>query len=118
MDVVFDYCLEMNLLIGFVFLITAMITNFFPPKKINHLYGYRTPRSMKNQQNWDFAQGFSTKKMFVGGLVLMLFSFLKMVFDPSESIEIWIGVLSTIGVVIYVLFTTETELKKKETSCL
>ena len=26
-----------------------------PPKTINALYGYRTARSMKNQETWDFA---------------------------------------------------------------
>lgn len=27
-----------------------------PPKKISCLYGYRTARSMKNQETWNFAQ--------------------------------------------------------------
>ena len=26
-----------------------------PPKKINSIYGYRTSRSMKNQDTWNFA---------------------------------------------------------------
>ena len=25
------------------------------PKKINRIYGYRTPRAMKNRETWDFA---------------------------------------------------------------
>lgn len=103
---------------GFIFFITGLITYYFPPKKINHLYGYRTPRSMKNQQNWDIAQQFSTNKMIQGSLVLILISFSKMVFKITETTDLWVGALSTIGVVIYVLFTTETKLKKKEVSCL
>jgi len=35
----------------------------WPPKKINSLYGYRTKRSMKNQENWDFSQVLSAKKL-------------------------------------------------------
>lgn len=27
-----------------------------PPRKVNTLFGYRTNRSMKNQETWDFAQ--------------------------------------------------------------
>lgn len=26
-----------------------------PPQEINSLYGYRTARSMKNRETWDFA---------------------------------------------------------------
>ena len=117
MDLVFDNCLLMNLLIGLIFFVTGLITHFFPPKKINQLYGYRTPRSMKNQHNWDVAQQFSTKKMMQGSLVLMGSSFLKMVFNITETVELWIEVVSTIGVVVYVLYTTEIQLKKTETPC-
>jgi hypothetical protein len=28
----------------------------YPPKKINEFYGYRTTRSRKSQEAWDFAQ--------------------------------------------------------------
>ena len=117
MDLVFDNCLLMNLLIGLIFFVTGLITHFFPPKKINQLYGYRTPRSMKNQHNWDVAQRFSTKKMIQGSLVLILISFFKIFFNPTETTEVWIGVVSTIGVVTYVLFTTEAKIKKTETKC-
>lgn len=117
MEVVFNYCLKMNLLIGLVFFVTSIITHFFPPKSINQLYGYRTPRSMKNQHNWDVAQRFSTKKMMHGSLVLMGSSFLKMLFNITETTEVWIGVVSTIGVVVYILYTTEIQLKKTETPC-
>jgi uncharacterized membrane protein len=117
MEVIFEKCLIMNLLIGLIFFVTSIITHFFPPKKINQLYGYRTPRSMKNQLNWDAAQQFSTKKMMHGSLVLMGSSFLKTVVNSTETVELWVGVASTIGVVVYVLITTENELKKNETPC-
>ena len=38
-----------------------------PPKNINHIYGFRTKNSMKNQKNWDKAQiisGKYTKQFF------------------------------------------------------
>lgn len=37
-------------------LILAGVTKYFPAKKANHLYGYRTSRSMRNRKNWDYAQ--------------------------------------------------------------
>jgi uncharacterized membrane protein len=38
-----------------VLLLLSLIVFFFPPKKINSLYGYRTYRSMKNEDVWNFA---------------------------------------------------------------
>ena len=50
------FCLGIDLLIpGTMFFFgRRFLTN--PPKAINDTYGYRTPRSAKSQQTWDFAQ--------------------------------------------------------------
>ena len=47
----FIYVLTTN---GVLFLISIIFWKF-PPKKINNLYGYRTPKAMQNQQILDFA---------------------------------------------------------------
>jgi len=39
----------------------------WPPKKINHLYGYRSPQSMKNQHNWDIANKYSADLLMCAG---------------------------------------------------
>ena len=41
-------------------LIISLIFLRYPPKEINHYYGYRTKGSMKNQETWDFAQQYSS----------------------------------------------------------
>lgn len=38
-----------------ILLLFSLIFFFFPPKKINNLYGYRTHRSMQNETVWKFA---------------------------------------------------------------
>ena len=55
------YVLSIN---GLLFAL-SIIFYFFPPKKINSLYGYRTNRSMLNQDIWDFANSFCTKQFLV-----------------------------------------------------
>jgi uncharacterized membrane protein len=45
--------------------ILFFIFSLFPPKKINSLYGYRTPNSMKSQENWDFANRYSNRLALV-----------------------------------------------------
>jgi len=45
---------------GFMLLL-FLIFRGFPPKKINHLYGYRTARSMANETVWEDANNYSMK---------------------------------------------------------
>lgn len=39
---------------GVLFLISIIFWKF-PPKKINSIYGYKTPKAMQNEQIWNFA---------------------------------------------------------------
>ena len=39
---------------GLLFLLSIIFWKF-PPKKINHFYGYRTPKAMQNLEIWNFA---------------------------------------------------------------
>ena len=59
-------------LCGLVFCVVALILYKFPPKKINHLYGYRTAKSMSSQERWDFAQKYSALRMLESGIVLLV----------------------------------------------
>lgn len=37
-------------------IIIGLILYYFPPKNINSMYGYRSNRSMQDQDSWDYAQ--------------------------------------------------------------
>ena len=49
------------LLPGIAFLIVGLVLFVFPPRKINNLYGYRTSRSRRDIESWNFAQRYSAK---------------------------------------------------------
>ena len=49
------FVLVTTLLIPIIMLVFGAIFSKKAPKSINHIYGYRTPRSMKNQNTWEFA---------------------------------------------------------------
>jgi uncharacterized membrane protein len=49
-----------------------LITYFFPPKKINTWYGFRTPSSQKNQQTWDIANKYAALYCIKAGGILMI----------------------------------------------
>ncbi len=92
-----------------------------PPRQINEVYGYRTTRSRKSQEAWDFAQKYSAKMMTVLGLVALIVAAAAHLFRNSLCInsdylmlyDICITLLLTIIVVIPPIILTELELRKR-----
>lgn len=87
----FIYVLTTN---GVLFLLSIIFWKF-PPRKINNLYGYRTHKTMQNQQIWDFANatfnvaflkysGFS----FLAALVLANFAQNKLTWQPMVLVAL------------------------------
>jgi uncharacterized membrane protein len=68
MNDAFIYVLTTN---GLLFGLSIIFWQF-PPKKINSLYGYRTHKTMQNQDIWDFANIVFHKN-------LMIYSFFSLV---------------------------------------
>lgn len=60
------YCGPLILILTFIFM-------KYPPKNINSLYGYRTIRSMKNQDVWKTANTISVKYLFQASLATTIF---------------------------------------------
>ena len=87
------------------------------PKKINHFFGYRTERSMKNKDTWEFAHKYLGKLWLILGLTLIVPSVVSMFFVIGKSQEL-ISVISLIicvvGLVALIasIIPTEKALKK------
>lgn len=102
-----------SFLSGIIFIITGFIILKFPPKKINMLYGYRTTRSMKNQEQWDFSQKYSAKLLMLCGLFLILISNISLLITLNNKAKLFISLALIIGSVMFLLFKTENELKNR-----
>ncbi len=100
-------------LCALIFFVAGGVLFLFPPKKINSWYGYRTPKSMKNQGNWDFAQKHSGKQMMKGGLIFGLLTFGFSFFSVNETWGIIIGLGVLLSVAAITISQTETALKKR-----
>ena len=81
----FIYVLTTN---GLLFLLSIVFWKF-PPKKINNLYGYRTHRSMLNNDIWDFSNTVFNKNLiiysgisFLGGLIFANFAITEITWQP------------------------------------
>lgn len=88
-----------------------------PPKHINSFYGYRTSRSMKNQQTWDFAHQVCGRLWFRWGLVLLPLSLLAMLLVMGKDVEelgLWLIGVTVIQVVVLLgsIVPVERALKK------
>lgn len=112
MNTILDYCNQILLLVGIIFILAGAILYVFPPKKINGLYGYRTASSMKNQQIWDFAQTYSAKIMMLTGLIFTLIAPSKGLFKTNESVDLAIGMFCMIVGSILMIVVVEKALRK------
>jgi uncharacterized membrane protein len=98
-------------LVGLAFSIAAFIIMKFPPKKINGIYGYRTSRSMKSQENWDIAQRYSSQLMLKQGLVMLAIGGLLIALPIPDEVSAVISVSLLIISVIVLFVQTEKRLK-------
>jgi uncharacterized membrane protein len=98
-------------IVGFVFAVAAFITIKFPPTKINSIYGYRTSRSMKNQENWDLAQRFSSQLMLKKGLIMLVLALILAVLPIPIEVATLISLLLLLTSVINLFVQTEKRLK-------
>lgn len=88
-----------------------------PPEEINGLYGYRTARSMKNRETWQFAHGVCGRFWFRWGLVLIPLTILGLVpaWGKPVSRASWIGLLICLVQLLFLagaIAPTERALKK------
>lgn len=81
------FCTGMTLLIPLMMLGFSRRFQTHPPKSINSFYGYRTARSMKNRQTWDFAHRVCGKIWLRAGIILLLVSLVVMLLARSWSEE-------------------------------
>ena len=72
-----------------------------PPKKINSVYGYRTRRSVRSQDTWEFAHHYFGKLWLVCGLVSIPVSLVPICLVLGKSEQ----VISVAGLIILGLQT-------------
>lgn len=107
-----DSLLIVPLLCGGAFILAGLIMLIYPPKKINGLYGYRTPNSMKSQERWDFAQKYSSLELIKAGTILLLGSTFGVIFDFGDELAIIFGLCLMIAVIVVLFIRVEKAIKK------
>lgn len=78
------------IIIGIFYVLYIAICGFWmlkPPKNINHTYGYRTPRSMKTIEHWDYANKLAPKLMLTTSHISLLFSLIAYYFFLNSALS-------------------------------
>lgn len=106
----------MNLLLLLMVPIITLITGYLmyrhTPKSINGLVGYRTSRSMINQDTWNFANKYCASLWIKLGIITTVISFLiYLLFDVNEIVSIVIVLIQTFLLLLSII-PVEKALKK------
>lgn len=97
---------------GCTLIVMSVITLFYPPKKINSSYGYRTKASMRNQQTWEEANRYSSKLMLLCGGILTAIGLLSFFISFLSQANIVAGIVLTLLFSLMPIPLTERRLNK------
>ena len=73
-----------DLLIPLAMVLIGTLFSLRPPRRINMIYGYRTPRSMASQEAWDLAHRLCGKAWMTVGSAVFLFIVLDKLVIPVQ----------------------------------
>lgn len=110
------------LLPGAAFFVLGLVFLLFPPKRINGFYGYRTERSRRDIESWNFAQRHSAKAMIWTSLANMavclcgdaIVRSLALPLARTATCDALIEVAAIVAQMAIVIASTERTLAKRE----
>lgn len=103
------YILTTNGLLFFL----SVIFYFFPPKKVNRYYGYRTHKASQNQEIWQFANSIFNKNLLVYATISLAATF-GLYFATQKELT-WQPMLFVILTIVVSIVKTENALKENFT---
>lgn len=115
----------MNMLLPMVMIIFGLIFLKKAPKTINNYYGYRTIKSKRNIDTWNFAHHYFGNIWFKLGVLSMLVSFIVMIllYNKADNIVAFYSVILTFIHLVFMvtpIYFTEKKLGQtfdKEGKC-
>jgi len=79
-----------------VMIIFGLLFSIQAPKKINYIFGYRTPMSMKNTDTWNFGNKCSGNCMWRTGIILLVGSLIALFIVMNGSA----ATIRNVGIII------------------
>lgn len=93
----------------------------YPPKKINFFIGYRTYKSMKNKEIWEFSNKYCGKLLIIIGIIMLVITSLIFMINYLKLIEFTENILSMlilceVMMLVISIFIVENKIKNYSTS--
>ena len=115
------YMLFIDLLIPLTMVGFGLYFRKNPPPNINAFFGFRTKRSMKNQDTWRYAHEHCGRVWFWTGLIILFLSLASMIVlyclsdRSTATVGAYGGIICGAQLLILIasIFPTELALKKK-----
>lgn len=106
-----------NFMIPILMILFGYFFKKFGAGSINAVFGYRTKRSMKNQQTWDFANLYFARLWIKVGWIMLPISIVLMLpvlGKAVDTIGTWGGIIAMVQVVVLLIsiIPVECALKK------
>ncbi|MBQ1281663.1 MAG: SdpI family protein [Oscillospiraceae bacterium] len=106
------YTLLCNLLIPAIMLIFGLRFRKKAPDRINSLFGYRTERSMKNRETWEFAHrciGSAWVRFGIAALAMSAGAMLLLLGKDTDTVGTWSLAVTALDLVLLVIPIVLTE---------
>lgn len=112
------FMLLMNLLLPVLMIVFGKLFMISSPGEINNYYGYRTARSKRSQEAWEFAQQYFGRVWWKAGWILLpviAVLMLPVLGRGNSVVGIWGGIEAMLGCAAMVLtiLPVERELKRR-----
>ena len=111
-----SFMLATSSLIPIAMMVVGAIFLKAAPKKINHVYGYRSQMSMKNRDTWEFAHQHCGRSYLRWGSAMLVPSVIPMLFCVGDTAlsGILSAIICTVNLIplIAVMVGTEKALKR------
>lgn len=106
------FCITVSAIIPVCVLLGGYMMYAHSPGKINGVIGYRTDRSMKNSETWNYAQKYCGKLWLKTGLVMITVSAAVLLVSKASEIVMIVLVSVQTAAVVLSIFPVERELER------
>ena len=99
--------------VGLAFFLAYVVVSIWPPKEINDLYGYRSTRSKKSQEAWDFAQQYANRLMLLISALNLLLGIAGTLLTISTVLSVVVSLTFMSITLLWLFWKSERALKQK-----
>lgn len=112
------FMLCMSMMMPVLMILFGWIFSKYPPKEINSIYGYRTKRSSKSKEAWEFAHRYFGGIWYKAGLALLpvtVVAMLPVLGKGEDAVGTWGGALVCLQMIplLVPVWFTERALKRE-----